>query len=484
MYSNVVQAKLLLLLITIGVLIFDSWRRRRGRDGPPVNRMLSVLALLSLYAYVNFGTFHLGTFAHIPDQFHYYLSSKYFHEIGYDGLYGAALRADAEQTKPSFNHIEMARDLKTGGIIDAEELRRSSEFRDRFSAERWREFREDVGFLGPAYSKEGWVQSLMDHGYNAPPSRVASEMLITNALGRANHVSLNAIAIADGLMLALAGLASWRVFGTRATLLGGILLATDVSGFDWIGMAAFRYVWLALLVLGTCALERRHGFTAGLLFGAAVWWRLFPALFVAGLVLQAGIRTWRTRRLDRMDARMAAGLTLATVYFVGLSFVLFDGAAVWVEFQRKIVIHASGVSLNHLGLQTLFGIEGWLLRTSQAAFALTFLMLMPRVRPRQAVALGGLLLFAFGYVSSYDYGWVILLLIWDDRECESWQTGIWQSLVLAVVAVGAAIAAVSSYDIPVYDPLVYSGLSSALLLMFFLWTVRVVRESRLVPGLK
>lgn len=50
MYSNVVQAKLLLLLITIEVLIFDSWRRRRGRDGPPVNRMLSVLALLSLYA--------------------------------------------------------------------------------------------------------------------------------------------------------------------------------------------------------------------------------------------------------------------------------------------------------------------------------------------------------------------------------------------------------------------------------------------------
>ena len=41
----------------------------------------------------------------------------------------------------------------------------------------------------------------------------------------------------------------WREFGLRTALLSMILVATDISGFDWIGTGFLRYAWLALIVL-------------------------------------------------------------------------------------------------------------------------------------------------------------------------------------------------------------------------------------------
>jgi hypothetical protein len=89
-----VEAVLATLGLTLALvtprLSSDRWRR-------PLRRALAVLAAVSAAAYVNFGAFHgNGLFAHDWEQFHYFLGSKYFAEVGYDGLYVASMGAEMQ----------------------------------------------------------------------------------------------------------------------------------------------------------------------------------------------------------------------------------------------------------------------------------------------------------------------------------------------------------------------------------------------------
>ncbi|MFL6576355.1 MAG: hypothetical protein ACJ8MR_07050, partial [Povalibacter sp.] len=60
-------------------------------------RLLQMLVVLGAAAYVNFGGFHTnGSALHVWEQYHYFLGSRYFHELRYDGLYVATLEARRE----------------------------------------------------------------------------------------------------------------------------------------------------------------------------------------------------------------------------------------------------------------------------------------------------------------------------------------------------------------------------------------------------
>ena len=69
---------------------------RRPHDvklGRAIHWLLVALAGVSTLAYVDFGRFHRGAgYVHNWEMFHYVMPSKYFAELGYDGLYQAALR--------------------------------------------------------------------------------------------------------------------------------------------------------------------------------------------------------------------------------------------------------------------------------------------------------------------------------------------------------------------------------------------------------
>ncbi len=78
--------------------------------------LLLSLAVVSVFAYCNFGKFHGRANIHHWEQFHYTLSAKYFDELRFDGLYVASVEAQKESgIKPLPMQI---RDLRNDEIID------------------------------------------------------------------------------------------------------------------------------------------------------------------------------------------------------------------------------------------------------------------------------------------------------------------------------------------------------------------------------
>ena len=106
---------------------------------------LALLAIFSVVNYCNYFSFHgERTFLHLHDLAHYYLGSKYHAELGYDHLYTAMLRAEAEIYDDRFKALE-ARDLATNRLVDIRDLlSRSDRTKQRFEPNRWADFKTDV----------------------------------------------------------------------------------------------------------------------------------------------------------------------------------------------------------------------------------------------------------------------------------------------------------------------------------------------------
>jgi len=144
--------KLALCLIAAVGLYVTSRRERSERprgdqrlgDGSRGARAGILLTLLGgaglAAALTNFLTFHSGQVFHPQEMFHYALGSKYFPELGYDGLYEASLAAQA-QASPELPLPGTVRDLRTNAVVPATDvLGRRVEAIARFSPSRWKAF--------------------------------------------------------------------------------------------------------------------------------------------------------------------------------------------------------------------------------------------------------------------------------------------------------------------------------------------------------
>jgi hypothetical protein len=373
---------------------------------------LAALAVLALFCYSQFGLFHKPGLIHASDMFHYYLSSQYWDELGYDGLYGAALAADAEQPRPYWADLPRARDLRSYRVLPATSLRADPSFRARFSDERWEAFKRDVAFFQPLAPQREWRRFLTDHGYNAPPSRTFLTAWLTAAAGRATAASLHAIALADALLLALLIGGVFRVYGLRTSALVTILLGTnELAAYYWTGGSLLRNDWLVLTGLGLCALEARRSALAGGLLAAAALLRGFPALFIVGVLLRGGWVLWTTGRWERRYTEFAGAVCAVGILFALGSLTLGEGLAPWSAFLAKIQLHVEPQFHNHVGLRALLDGPGLWLGRAVALGA--FLWLVPRVSDVQAALLGGLLVFGLMFLACYYYAFLALWMLWQ-----------------------------------------------------------------------
>ncbi|MEO1086022.1 MAG: hypothetical protein AAFY88_17420, partial [Acidobacteriota bacterium] len=141
---------------------------RRGKAGAA----LLVAAVLGAAIYFNLGAFHGRAVTHYWEQFHYTLGAKYFPELGYDGLYAASIEAQLA-VYPNHPVQPKIRDLRTNAIVQTqapETLAHRKEVRERFSAERWRDFVGDHKHFLQANNR-GYIGGIRrDHGFNPPPS--------------------------------------------------------------------------------------------------------------------------------------------------------------------------------------------------------------------------------------------------------------------------------------------------------------------------
>lgn len=194
----------LVKVIAILLSLFVLWALRRAswaRREPLRERLLWCLVAAGAFGYVNFGGFHTdGTPFHIWDQYHYVLGSKYFPELGYDGIYVATIEA-FEEKDPTFVPPPRIRDLKTNDVVPLARLAElQHQIRMRFSDSRWAAFRED------ATHYRIHQDIFLDHGYNPPPSRIAIERIFTAWLPF-RQLSVALYASVDFLLLAIASVA-------------------------------------------------------------------------------------------------------------------------------------------------------------------------------------------------------------------------------------------------------------------------------------
>ena len=345
-------------------------------------------------------------------MYHYYLSAKYFPELGYYDLYRATLLADAQLPKPLLKRLRWVREQREYQLVRTRGIRRDADLQGRFSAERWDEFRDDVAYFEGSIPFVEWRHILRDHGYNAPPSRTALTGPIASALGPASDLSITALSLIDPAILAALFLAIHRAFGLGTAALVAIAFGTNrLATFDWIGGSFARFDWFVLCGLGVIALRRKRHFLAGALLGGAAMLRLFPALFALavlarGLFNLREVRCWESRYRRFLLGLFSSGMGLAL-----LSLLFGGGAEAWGVFYSKITHHADGLYANHVGLRAL--VEGsapslWLAR---AVVAGLFLGALRRTDDAEAALLGGVLVFTFTFVAGYYYSFLALFFL-------------------------------------------------------------------------
>ena len=332
-----------LVLLVQSRLGSEVWRQR-------LDRLLLGLAVVAAGAWANFGMFHGGwRLPHHWEQFHYFLGSKYFPELGYDGLYVASMGAEM-QAFPGRPFQPNLRDLRTNEVVDTMSLEAHGEevFR-RFEPDRWAAFRSDNAFfagLNPAYL----AQIRTDHGFNPTPAwTFVAQVLASHR--RATNVTCWYLGAIDIALLAWAFWVFFRTFGMRLGALALLVYATGYGWrFFWTGGAFLRQDWFAALLVGVCMLERRRFRSAGALLAYATMVRIFPVVFLGGLVAQA-VRDRLRGRATAWFRHLALGFGVAAALLVGAGSLTGRGFGAWSEFAANLEKHSRSWLTNNVGLR-------------------------------------------------------------------------------------------------------------------------------------
>lgn len=292
-----------------------------------------------------------GRFVNGWEFFHYYLGSKYAPELGYTGLYDAALVADVETGRHFSHERDAIRDLRTGGCIPVEEvLSERQAIKSRFSAARWTEFSSDIQYFKERLPIERWNGLFRDKGYNPSPVWTMVAAPLANLVSTSNPRGMVALALLDPILLFIAFLAVWRTFGIRAALLMVILMGTHMTASHSHMKGAFlRTDWLSALILAVCAVKAKHPAVGGALVAYAAAVRVFPAFFAGGLVIAAAYRGPAQR--DRL--RFGVGLAVTFVLLLALS-ALAVAPGTWQGFVEKIWQHHDSFSPWRVGFKNIF----------------------------------------------------------------------------------------------------------------------------------
>jgi hypothetical protein len=345
-------ARLGLALLVVLALALLRARRELARFEPLV---YGLAGLAGAAAFLNFGVDHdwwNRGFVNRWDQFHLQLGSKYFPELGYDGLYAASLLAQ-EQTAPEFPLPDQIRDPVTYKLVAPADLSvEPAAVRARFSDARWQSFLADHGDYLENTEPRLWQTMRRDHGYNSTPAWTFVARLFGAWLPVAN-ATLVALGSLDLLLVGAMFALLFRTYGYRAACLS---LAIFGLGYGWreiyIG-SLLRLDWLAAVVIGICLLKRERFAAAGACIGYAAMVRVFPVLFLTGpalLALKAHLRGER----PRWPLRVAAGFGAVVCLAFAAGSLTGRGVEAWKEFGSHISVYRDTWSADLIGVDTLF----------------------------------------------------------------------------------------------------------------------------------
>jgi hypothetical protein len=371
---NVLKA--LIALTATACVFYEIDRARRRR---PVaerwKRFVGItLGVASILVYFNgFRGIYVNLW-HRHEQYHYYFGAKYFHEMGYDGLYKCTVVAEDELGKVSRTvddrkyTIDMSaearakdrkiRDLSGDNLLipATYAVEHPEECKARFSDARWAQFKRDVEFFrfSCATEKDYWQGMQKDHGYNPPPVWTATGYLVAS-LHDASLGFMQFLAAIDEVYLIAMFVGLFWAFGWRVFAVAAILWGCQASAANsWTIGAFLRLDWLFWFVMAGCFARKRFFKLAGAAMVYAALLRIFPGLAVIGWLVVAGAYLVKHRRMRPEHVQALIGGTLAAIVLVGGSVALV-GRDSYKQFYSRIELHDKIPLTNHMGLRVLVG---------------------------------------------------------------------------------------------------------------------------------
>lgn len=451
-------------------------------------------AMAGALAFFNFGLqYHQWSdgFVNRWELYHYQLGSKYFPELGYDGLYSASILAQQE-TNPDMS-VDRVRDLDSNGMVSVEEHRpKMNEVRARFSDRRWQSFVVDHHEYIASTPPRFWEKIRHDHGYNPTPAWTFIARLFDAHIGTSS-ADLGFLASLDIILMVIMVAVVYKTYGFAAACLG-VAIAGFGFGWRYLFIGSFlRLDWLATSVMGICMLKRERYATAGALIGYAAAVRVFPVLFLFGPGLLA-LKAWCTGERPQWPFRVAAGfVAMMCIGLVGGS-MTGRGASAWSEFAQDIQVHRETWGTNQVGMDTLFvsgpsfllsNLDGPPPRRTReevnarleeqrlgrvlvsGAMLAMFVLAVWSTSLSDASALGIAVIFALTPASSYY--WIMAIVV-------ALRRATWPAVV--VLALSTAVYWIASrFPSEDYHPFVYALFAWGLAGLLFAWLVPDVAKT-------
>jgi hypothetical protein len=352
--ERVAWGQIALLAVTCAVLV-DRARRRPRLCAVARRCLLGGLAIAAVGSYFADDAFDGSPGQlHLKDVYHYWMGTRYFDELGYDGLYDCTLAVAVERGSRWVGGLGHARDLRTNEIRPVAELaaRGRVECPARFSPARWQAFAHDVAWFEGVLGPRRWRGLLNDHGYNPSPVWALCARPFAAWTDPASVVWLARL---DGVLLAAALTAIAWAFGLETALVATIVWGTGwLWDARWVGNAFMRQVWFATSTLAVCCMKQGWGARGGVLAALAATTRLFPGLMVLGWA--ATLRRGANGRAPdaTITGRALAGFAVASIVLVGASLLAWDhGPGRWWDFAQNLSALRSMPSVNLVGLEPL-----------------------------------------------------------------------------------------------------------------------------------
>jgi len=357
--------------LSLLALLLIIWRHKRPGDLKPrqAGQLLGVMAVAAVLAYTNFGQFHGVSMLHHWEQFHYFLGSKYFPEVGYDGIYVASLAAERELDLGHSVQPYM-RDLRTNEVIPVGSLvNHMKEVRDRFSDERWQVFSEDIRYF-LEHNQYSYITNIRrDHGYNPTPTWTFTARLFSS-WPSATEGTLKALAWLDPILLGFMFLMIFRTFGTRVGCLAVIVFGLGYPWrFDWVGGAFLRQDWLAAVGVAICMLKQEKFGLAGGLIAYATMVRVFPGGFLVGPAVIV-VRHFSEGRSTVWFRRLAVGFAVGVLLCLAAGSLTGNGPAAWTDFKWNLEKHHGTWLTNNVGLKNVLLYDRATIRRDDVDFSL------------------------------------------------------------------------------------------------------------------
>ena len=257
--------------------------------------LLGILSAYSLFAYVEFGSFHpLPNYGnqnfHWSEMYHYYVGSKYFKETGVFDLYNCSFIAMQELRS---EHPESLKDLPSYDIRNLHKKfeaispsQASSEFgaycHEKFSPNRWDLFKKDLHFFINSRPDDWALRGLLfDAGYNSSPAYAVVAGAVANLFPLERCWEF--LGYLDFILIGMAALFIYRRFGW-IPLFGFLAVygLTPLGTYEWVGGVFLKTDMACFLNFGSVLSERESFFYFGNIFWVLGGGADFPGFFCGG----------------------------------------------------------------------------------------------------------------------------------------------------------------------------------------------------------